>query len=86
MEAVLSRKGKMLPNYFVILWDNKPVGLDADSGGYPYKTDYPGNVRYWLKREDAEKFLDVFARSPSYGFSVPRVKIVEIQFRIMDKK
>jgi len=63
----------MLPNRFVILWDNRPVGLDA---GYPFKTEYPGNVLYWRTREEAAEYRKMF---PDYDW-----RIVEIQFRILD--
>ena len=66
----------MLPNRFVILWDNQPVGLDSGSGGYPFKTEYPGQVLYWATREEAEKYRQLF-----YGYNW---RIVEIQFRILD--
>lgn len=73
----------MLPNAFVIIWNGQPIGLDSDSGGYPYKTEYAGSVKYWATREDARKYLDVFASSPSYGFYAQAI-IQEVQFRIVD--
>jgi hypothetical protein len=74
----------MLPNKYAILWDNMPVGLDSDSGGYPYKTSLPSQVKYWETKEEAQKYIDIMQRGSSYGFN--NVKIVEIQFRIMDKE
>lgn len=67
----------MLPNKFVIIWNGKPVGLDSASGGYPYKTDVPCQVKYWDSREEAQKYMDVFA-SNGYHW-----EIKEIQFRIV---
>jgi hypothetical protein len=67
----------MLPNYFILLWNNKPVGIDQNSGGYPYKTDYPGSVKYWETREKAQHYADMFIEE--------RMIVKEIQFRIMDE-
>lgn len=74
----------MLPNKFVILWDNRPVGLDANSGGYPFKTDHAALVKYWDTKKEARHYIDIMQRGESYKFL--NVKIIEIQFRIMDEK
>lgn len=66
----------MLPNRWVILWNNQPVGLDNDSGGYPFKTDNPNQIKYWATRGEAERYSDMFINH--------RFQIIEIQFRIMD--
>lgn len=66
----------MLPNSFVIIWDGKPIGLDTASGGYPFKTSYPGSVKYWETRESAQKYADMFPES--------NWAIEEIQFRIVN--
>jgi hypothetical protein len=73
----------MIPNKFVILWDNRPVGVDQGSGGYPYKTEIPCQIRYWDTRKEADDYRKIFEHSPSYGFHIPRVEIAEIQFRIV---
>jgi hypothetical protein len=70
----------MLPNKFVIVWDNRPVALDSGSGGYPFKTDHPSEVKYWESREEAQKYMDIFIAEGKNW------KIVEIQFHIMDSK
>ena len=67
----------MIPNYFVIIWDNQPVGLDQASGGCPYKTDWPGSIKYWKTREAAQKYMDI-SQSENNNW-----KVVEIQFRIV---
>lgn len=46
----------MIPNKFVIFWDNIPIGLDKNSGGYPYKTDNPNAIMYWNSRLEIEKY------------------------------
>lgn len=73
----------MFPNKFVIMWDNEPVGLDSNSGGYPSKVSHPSLVKYYNTREEAEAYIKIFENSLCYGFYIPRVRIVEIQFRIM---
>lgn len=73
----------MLPNKYVLIWNGQPVGVDSNSGGYPFKTDSPSQVRYFDSREEAEKYLRVFENSRSYGFYTPMVEIHEIQFRIV---
>ena len=75
----------MLPNRFVILWDNQPVGKDRDSGGYPYKTTEPCMVEYWRTKEDAQHYLDIMTMKGTSQTYISNYKIVEIQFRIMDK-
>lgn len=66
----------MLPNHFIILWDNQPIGFDSNSGGYPFKTKHPGEVKYWAKREEAEKYMRII----NYEGMI----VKEIQFRIME--
>jgi len=74
----------MLPYRWVILWNNQPVGLDSDSGGYPYKTDYPGNVKYWATQKEAQDYVDIMTmKGSSSTYSVSSFRIVEIQFRIV---
>lgn len=68
----------MIPNHFVILWDGQPVGLDRDSGGYPYKTGYPGSIHYWKSAQEA---LDYMAMFREHNWQV-----VEVQFRIVGEQ
>ena len=75
----------MLPNHFVIFWDNKPIAIDQDSGGYPYKlpdNSNPSTVKYFRTREDAQKYWDILTRVDS-KFIYSNYFIKEIQFRIM---
>jgi hypothetical protein len=74
----------MLPNHFVVLWDERPVGVDQHSGGYPYKTNIASEVRYFREREEAQKYVDTLQRSGSDQYIY--MKVVEIQFRIMDAR
>jgi len=70
----------MIPNKFVIFWNNQPVGIDE---GYPFRTDNPTLIKYWNSKELAENYISLFARSPSYEFT--DVIVHEIQFRIVNK-
>lgn len=65
----------MFPNKFVIFWDRQPVGLDKDSGGYPYKCNNPNSVKYWDSESEALKYMDSW---PEREWIVK-----EIQFRIV---
>ena len=74
----------MIPNRFVVFWNNQPVGLDQNSGGYPYKTDDPNLIQYFPTRADANYYVDVItSHGTSESFSGMLVK--EIQFRIMEE-
>lgn len=65
----------MIPNRWVIFWDNKPVGLDRNSGGYPIKTEYPNEIQYWNTKDEALKYM---IHWPDRIW-----EIKEIQFRIV---
>ena len=73
----------MFPNRFVIEWDGKVVGIDSNSGGYPYKTDSPGSAKFFRTRKEAEHYIGLFTTSLSLGFYGPMVRVVEIQFKIV---
>ena len=73
----------MIPNYFVIFWNDRPVGLDNHSGGYPFKTEFPFQINYWASKEAAQKYIDTMQRADSEGhYSDMHIK--EIQFRIVN--
>ena len=74
----------MFPNRFVILWDNQPVALDKDSGGYPYKTVSPSAVKYWRSKKEAQDYLDIMTMKGMSSTYIQNYKIVEIQFRIVE--
>lgn len=71
----------MLPNKFVILWNNEPIGC---SDGYPFKTNNPNTVLFWDARHRAEYYIDVITMAGTSEI-YSNMKVVEIQFRIMDK-
>jgi hypothetical protein len=73
----------MFSNRWVILWDNEPVGLDSNSGGYPFKTSIPEQVKYWKSKNEAQKYLDIMTMKGTSQTYISNYKIVEIQFRIM---
>jgi hypothetical protein len=70
----------MIPDRWIILWDGKPIGI---SDGYPCKSVVPACIEWFLSRETAENYVKVFENSRSYGFYIPRVEVVRIQFRII---
>lgn len=71
----------MLPNKFVILWNNEPIGIE---NGYPFKTSTPFNIHWFNSRIEAQTYINKFINSPSYGFYGQGL-IKEIQFKIMDE-
>lgn len=65
----------MLPNAFVVLWDNLPIHyLDYQK---PIKTTDIRKVHWFRNRIDAESFVRFHYEK--------RLLIKEIQFRIMDE-
>ncbi len=71
----------MIPNRFVILWDDMPVGLDHTAE--PFKTDSPDRIYFWFRRDNAERYITEVQNKSSYEL-YSHMKVVEIQFRIMD--
>lgn len=69
----------MLPNAFVILWDNHPVSIEGSwpIEPYPAKTKDPNKVQYFISELEAQRWVD--------RWSDKQLLIKEIQFRIMDK-
>lgn len=52
-----------MTDYWVLKYpDGGLVGLDDASGGYPYHASNPAGVRWWIRREDAEKYMKVCAK------------------------
>lgn len=73
----------MIPNRFVILWDEQPVGIDSNNGG-PFKTNVPRLIKFWTIKEDAEHYINMMimtGKSNHYS----NMRVVEIQFRIVNK-
>lgn len=74
----------MIPNQFVILWNNQPIGLDSNSGGYPFKTENPNLIYYWSTRKAAQEYADIMTmKGKSITYSYFDVR--EIQFRIVSE-
>jgi len=46
--------------YIFITADNKYVGMDNDSGGYPYITDNCLSVHPWSSISEAKKYQESF--------------------------
>lgn len=38
------------------------VGLDRDSGGYPFKISYPSQIHYWHDIDEALKYVQMFRK------------------------
>jgi len=47
---------------YVIVWDGHWVGVDRDSGGYPFRTGLWG-ARFWSTQREAADYIHVFQRS-----------------------
>jgi hypothetical protein len=48
--------------YFFMNKD-KYIGLDSQSGGYPYETDNPLHAHMFISKDDAEKYKKMFKES-----------------------
>ena len=49
--------------WYVIETDNGYVGLDQGSGGYPFLTCNPNEIRFWNSKEAAEDYIRMFINS-----------------------
>lgn len=68
----------MLPNKFVVLWDNLPIGyIDYQK---PFKTTDINKVHWFEDRTKAEDFVTFHT---SYQMQHRNMLVKEIQFRIM---
>lgn len=52
-------------------YEHGPVGLDPGSGGYPYITTDPNQIKFWSDIALAQNYCDVM-NSGSYGEYVVR--------------
>ena len=50
----------MKDQYVFITQNNKYVGMDNASGGYPYISDHPLDAHPWTNIEDAKKYRKMF--------------------------
>lgn len=66
----------MLPNAFVILWDNQPTGFDYKTGGLRKVKD-ANEVKFWHHRISAEAVIDLGNNKNFH------MRIVEVQFNII---
>lgn len=76
----------MLPNAWVILWNDQPVQVvnRFPIASYPMRVGNPGHVTYFPNKLAAQRCVDEWeSQTPGKTF---RMKLVEIQFRIMDKE
>lgn len=59
--------------------DGSFVGLDEDSGGYPYKARFPTQVQFWGSQDDAERYRSHFPRD---NFSLHEVMSLTISLPV----
>lgn len=75
----------MIPNKWVILWNDKPVGIRNFDGG-PFKTENINEIMWWDTREQAENWMSEVNNSRiGTDRYICDYTIVNIQFRIMEK-
>jgi len=72
----------MIPNKFVILWDEIPVGFRGfyPTVPFPFKTSNPESIYYFFSAFEAKEALE------KYFHNYESTRIIEIQFRIVDSK
>jgi hypothetical protein len=58
--------------WIIIDKNNKFVGIDMSSGGYPYPTDDLQSAKWYSTEEETERFLQSFGENTSYdkGYKV----------------
>lgn len=68
----------MIPNRFVILWNDRPISIEGWTHiePYPVKTEDPNKITWWRTKQEAREFANKFMERG-------QMKVVEIQFRIM---
>ena len=64
--------------YIIVRNENELVAMDYSSGGYPTITECINNVKFWNSYKDADTYLNMFDKSPSYGFTKQNCKIIEV--------
>lgn len=76
----------MIPNKFVVLWNDLPTVYDPTSNGFR-KTTTIDEVTWWkdkyIPQLVMERFQARFIGTEQYPM---HMKVVEIQFRIVDSK
>jgi hypothetical protein len=68
---------------FVCISKGEIIGIDSNSGGYPWRSNYIQGYRFWNTREEAEKYASIWTNgaNDSYGYSDMIVKEVELVFK-----
>lgn len=62
-----------MKTYFVLRYPNGMlVAIDSNSGGYPYETDNPNQVRFWPSIEEPERYKRMFTKD---NFSIIEIVI-----------
>lgn len=73
-----------MKTYYVILKNNKPIGLDSSSGGYWWLPSHPSQVKYFDKHEDAVSYKNTFSTHSNENSAAPgslkSAKIVQFIF------
>lgn len=63
--------------WIVVDKDNRPLGVDTNSGGYHYVPSDLNGIRYWSTQEEAQGYVDVF-NSSSHQDKPVAVKYVRL--------
>jgi len=71
----------MLPNKYVILWDDIPVQIKRSFpiAPYPIKTNNPSHIFWFDFKRDAQNFIDTQPVNCN-------MKIVEVRFEVIHER
>lgn len=64
--------------YVLLYPDNTPVGVDKDSGGYPYPAHYIGDIRFWHSEDDARKYMGILNKENFRLMRLTDVHVMEV--------
>ncbi len=68
MNGIIETERKMNRHAWIIIdRNNKFVGIDMASGGYPYSTDDLQQAKWYDSMEDVNKFMKSFGEGTSYN-------------------
>lgn len=61
--------------YILLYPDGSPVARDDRSGGYPYASSHPSNVKFWTDLREAQRYQEMFKKEE---FTIHRIYRLEI--------
>ena len=73
---------RVISEKWIVLSGGTPIGLDRDSGGYPYKTLHPSSIKYWDTKEKAEDYVNVMTRGVDKDTYLQNPKILQATLSI----